>query len=145
MSKVRAEVKHTHRVTEHEVSRSIIRSLVAKLNLIDLFLWDSCFFCTTLEDWGKVFEDVLLGMPKYTTEKFDCENFAMLVSARVSERYRLNTCGVAIGDSPQGRHGFNLFIAVAYGMEALYLEPQTGEVFPLDSNSGYKAEIVIMG
>ena len=66
----------------------------------------------------------------------------MLASARTSELFKLNTCGIAIGQSPFGYHGFNLFVSDA-GL--FYLEPQTGDIYNIVENSGYKAKLAIFG
>ena len=142
MSKFITKIEHLPSITEIEMSSSQLRSLLQPLGLRELHLWDSRYFYCSHEDWGKVFTKVLLGMPKYTAEKFDCEDFAMLASARTLELFKLNTCGIAIGQSPFGYHGFNLFISDA---GPFYLEPQTGMMYPIEKSEGYKAEIAIFG
>lgn len=127
---------------ELSLSREPMRVRLAPIGASQIQLWDSAYWYLSHEDWGEVIRDVLLNMPKYTVDKFDCENFAMLTSARVSERYKLNTCGIAIGQSPWGYHGFNIFLS---NKGVFYLEPQTGDVYPIEEDSGYKAEIIIMG
>jgi len=142
MSKFIVKVEHIPNFKEYEIGR---RELVAKLEILgleSLYLWDYRYYYVSHEDWGKVFADVLLNMPEYTRDKFDCENYAMLTVARVSEKYKLNSCGMAIGQSPFGYHGFNIFLSDA-GL--FYLEPQTGDIYPVAEDSGYKAEIIIMG
>lgn len=142
MSKLVTRVDHIHSLTEYQISREGLRRKLDILGLQSLFLWDSNYWYVSLEDWGKVLKDVTFGMPAYTVDKFDCENFGMLTSARVSETYKLNTCGICVGDSPWGYHGFNIFLAED-GL--YYFEPQTGDVYPISEDSGYKAHIVIMG
>jgi len=142
MSKFIVKVEHLPSLNEHEVSR---RELVVKLEVLglkSLYLWDYCYYYVSHEDWGKVFADVLLNMPEYTRDKFDCENYSMLTVARISEKYKLNSCGIAIGQSPYGYHGFNIFLSDA-GL--FYLEPQTSMVHSIEEDSGYKAEIIILG
>ena len=141
MSLYRVKVEHLPRVTEYELSRQDLREQLRVLGLEKLYLWDNKYWYVSLEDWGRVFADVLLNMPKYTVDKFDCDDFALLTSAKVSERYQLNTCGIAIGDSPWGYHGFNVFLSEG-GL--YYLEPQDGMLYPVTEDSGYKARIVIM-
>ena len=111
------------------------------LNLEKSYFWDNLYWFISLEGWNKVLKDVTFGMPKYTADKFDCENAAMLCSARVSERYQLNTCGIAIGQSPWGEHGYNLLV---HSSGLIYFEPQTGEFIPTDDGS-YKARLAIFG
>ena len=142
MSKFVTKVEHLPTITEIDMSSSQLRNMLQPLGLRELHLWDSRYFYCSHEDWGKVLAKVLLDMPKYTAEKFDCENYAMLTSARTSELFKLNTCGITIGQSPFGYHGFNLFISDA-GL--FYLEPQTADIYSVEDNSGYKAELVIFG
>ncbi len=108
-----------------------------------VYIWDSQYWAVSLEDWKRIFNDVRSSLPKYLLDRFDCEDFAMLVMARVLERYGLNTCGVATGQVPFGYHGYNLFVA-RHDNGYFYLhvlEPQTGEIDPL----GYNKDTVIFG
>ena len=126
-----------------KLSGSQLEAQLLPLNLDHLFLWDTWYYIPTLEEWGRILKDVLFNMPAYTAEKFDCENFALLTTARVSEKYQVNTCGIAIGESPWGWHGFNILITKDAGI--YYFEPQTGDFHQVNSNSGYKAHDVILG
>ena len=141
MSKFAVKVEHTSVLKEYTLPGSDLARKLASLNLEKAYLWDSSYWHISLEDWGKVLKDVLFGMPKYTVDKFDCENFAMLVSARVSERYQLNTCGIAIGQSPWGEHGYNILV---HEDGLMYFEPQTGDFIPIKDGS-YKARLIIFG
>lgn len=142
MSEFIVKVEHIPSITGIEMTSRKLRAMLNVLGLRELHLWDSRYFYCSHEDWGKVFEKVLLDMPKYTAEKFDCENYAFLASARTSELFKLNTCGIAIGQSPMGYHGYNIFVSDA-GL--FYLEPQTAMIYDIMEDSGYKAEIVIFG
>ena len=141
MSKFAVKVKHTSVLKEYTLSGQELAGKLAALNLEKVYLWDSSYWHVSLEDWGKVLKDVLFGMPKYTVDKFDCENFAMLASARVSELYQINTCGIAIGKSPWGEHGYNILV---HEDGLMYFEPQTGDFIPIKDGS-YKARFVIFG
>jgi len=143
MSKLifRSPIEHIAAVKEYQLSGDDIQLRLAPLSLQLALLWDAQYHCVSLEDWGKIMTDVIKSMPKYTVDKFDCENFAMLTSARVSERYQLNTCGVAIGLSPWGEHGYNLLVA---NDGLIYFDPQTGDYIPIEDGS-YKARLVIFG
>ena len=146
MSKFITKVDHLPSITEIEMSSSQLRNLLQPLGLRELYLWDSRYWYTTHEDWGKAFEKVLLDMPKYTAERFDCSNFAMLASARTSELFKLNTCGICVGQSPWGYHGFCLFLSRVDNEDKLFiLEPQNGLIYPIEEPEGYKPEILIMG
>jgi hypothetical protein len=102
--------------------------------------WDSRYYYTDLKTWQRIITEVLSTKPKYTSHKFDCENYALLTSSRVAARFKLNTCGVAIGDSPFGEHGYNVIIARVEGIaRALVLEPQSGKFV----GQGYSPRTVI--
>ena len=145
MSKFLLKTEHLPSITDIEMDANQLRSMLNPLGLRELHLWDSRYFYCSHEDWGKVLVKVLLGMPKYVAEKLDCENMAMIASARTSELFKLNTLGIAIGQSPWGYHGFNLFVSRVDDENKLYyLEPQTSMVYDVTENSGYRAEIVIL-
>jgi len=139
---VNTPIEHLPKPTEYQLSGAELQVRLNPLGLEKAYLWDYNYWYISLEDWGKVLKDVLFGMPKYTTDKFDCENFAMLVSARVSERYHINTCGIAIGKSPFGYHGYNLLV---YEEGLMIFEPQNGMFYSIDNPEGYKPELVIFG
>lgn len=127
--------------TEFEISCIALQTMLSNAGMtIPCHLFDSWYYYLSHEDWGKVFREVLLNMPAYTTEKFDCDDFALLVKARVSERYHLNSVAVIIGDTPQGRHGFNMFLS-EQGLSLL--EPQTGDVFNIGER-GYIPDFAII-
>ena len=134
-------VEHLPKPVEYPLEFQEMVARLQSLRLESSYLWDYKYWCISLEDRGKVLKDVLINMPKYTVDKFDCDNFAMLCSARVSERYKLNTCGIAIGQSPWGEHGYNLLV---YPKGLIYFEPQTGDFISIE-DSGYKARLVIFG
>ena len=72
MSKFTTKIEHLPSITEIEMDASKLNSLLQPLGLRELHLWDNRYFYCSHEDWGKVFEKVLLDMPSYTAEKFDC-------------------------------------------------------------------------
>ena len=134
-------IEHLVKPKEYPLSGAELSAKLQPLGLEKVYIWDNAYWYISLEDWGKVLKDVIFGMPKYTAEKFDCENFAMLTSARVSERYQLNTCGVAIGQSPFGEHGYNILVE---DKGLTYFEPQNGDFIPVEDGS-YKARLVLFG
>ena len=91
--------KKLKKFKEYHISRAGLQSLVMQsYPAVTVFLDDNDYYYVSHEDWGKVITDVLIGMPKYTVEKFDCENFANLCRCRTSSNYKLNTMGVAVAD-----------------------------------------------
>ena len=147
MSKFIISISHIHNFKEYKMSAHSLRALLKESkSSLSTYLWDNLFYYVSLEDWGKIFDRVLTGMPRYVAEKFDCENFGMLTAARVAEKYKLNTCGLCIGGSPYGNHGYNLFVSMIDDKPAvMILEPQTGVVYSLDEPSGYNPQIVYLG
>ena len=141
-------IQHLPSFKEYEISNSGLTQLLLATypHLKKRYIWDRNYWYVAHEDWSKVFADVLLNQPKYTADKFDCEQYAMLTSSRVGERYKLNTCGVAIGDSPYGEHGYCIFVSRDGDEAKLFLlEPQNGMVYSVDEPSGYKPRLVIFG
>ena len=144
MSKFNVNVEHVPSYQEYTITSSQLKELLNRTYPgIEMHLWDNAYWYISHGDWGKVFGDVLKNFPKWTAERFDCSNYAMLCSARVSEKYKLNTCGICIGDSPMGRHGYNVFLSAGVTLDIL--EPQTGMVYHSDENSGYIPRLVIFG
>ena len=146
MSKVKVKVEHMPAFQEYVISRQTLNQKLTLLNLEALYLWDNFFWYISLEDWGKVLKDVLFGMLKYTVDKFDCDNYSLLTSAKVGERYQLNSCGIVIGSTPGGEHAWNIFLAkVDNEAKLFYCEPQDGMIFPIEEDASYKAKIIILG
>ena len=145
MSKFAVKAEHLPSITEIEMDASQLRSMLQPLGLRELHLWDNRYWYTTHEDWGKVLKKVLLDIPKYVTDRWDCEQYAMRATARAGELFLLNTLGLCIGQSPFGYHGFNMFVSEAGGAKLYYLEPQDGMIYDIMENSDYKAELVIFG
>lgn len=109
-------------------------------------IWDGYYYYLSHEDWGKVIRDVLFNMPSWTTDRFDCSNFAILCNSRVSLRYKINTMGIAIGTINYQPHGFNVFISQVDGKPQVFiLEPQTGDIYTVDEDSGFRVSYVIFG
>ncbi len=112
----------------------------------EVFVWDRIFYYIKDENWAQVVSDVLLNMPDYTASRFDCENFALLCASRVSSKYKLNSMGIAIGSNKSGPHGFNVFLT-RHDNEAQFmiLEPQNGDYYSLEDDSGYEVNKLILG
>lgn len=136
----KGEIKPTPALTEYPLTGDQVSSLCSRTK-DHVYIWDSMYYALSMEDWQTVFKDVLPSMPKYLAEKFDCEDYAFLCMTRITERYQVNTCGVAVGMSPMGYHGFNVFIEKDTDFRLHILEPQTGEIDP----PGYELDTVIFG
>ncbi len=129
-------IEHLPKPTEYPLSGDQVFQLVKDAK-DHVYIWDSNYWAISLEDWQKVFKDVFSGLPKYLAEKFDCEDFAFITMMRVTERYQINTIGVAVGQVPFGYHGYNLFVSWDNGQAKLHtLEPQNGQIDPQGYSTG---------
>ena len=140
--KIQQPVIHTPSFKEYDISG---KELQAKLEAIGLELpvrrLDSRYYYVSHEDWGIIFKDILQNMPRFVSEKWDCDDFSFLTKARVGEKYQINAIGAVIGDSPMGRHAWCLFFSE---VGLFYLEPQNGIVYSVEENSGYKGDLIII-
>ena len=104
---------------------------------------DWYYYSTTHENWGKIFKDVLWNLPPpipSEPERMDCDKYAWITKARVFERYGLSAIGLVVGDTPRGRHAYNMFRS-EHGW--FLIEPQTGDVFGV-GEEGYISDFVIL-
>lgn len=129
--------------TEYQFASNYIYLVTNALGVSDhLYMWDGTYWVLSMADWQRVIQDALASLPKYLAEKFDCEDFAFLCMSRITEKYQINGCGVAVGKSPLGYHAFNIFVAwEGDKLVAHILEPQTGSIDP----PGYSMDTVIFG
>ena len=135
------------KLAEYEITANELSQLAHTIfPMAKLELWDYRFWYVSLVDWGTIIRDVVINLPKYTIDKFDCENFGKQISCRVDAKYLLNSCAIAIGDSPMGRHGYNVFVARVDDVPKLYiLEPQTADIYAPEDESGYVPDTILVG
>ncbi|MBM4447516.1 MAG: hypothetical protein FJ023_09300 [Chloroflexi bacterium] len=69
---------------------------------------------------------------------FDCDDFAKCFAAYCRQKGLSNAIWEVWGKTPAGRHAWNVFQCAENKYE---IEPQTGEIWPLGTKSGWKAEI----
>jgi len=137
--------RESKKLTEYVITRTGLERIISRCipTVTRSIYLDDRYYCLTLEDWNPIFWKVVTGLPKYLAERFDCDDFAFVVSYRITERYGLNGCRVALGNTPMGYHAYNLFITGSG--ELFYLEPQTLEVSPVSVNTlGYITDTIIM-
>ena len=126
----------------HTIKSAAVRDKFRRFNITNIYFMDGKYWAVDLELWGELIWDILSGMPRYTTERFDCDDFSMLTKARFAERYKINGIGIAIGDSPLGYHAWNVFL-VPDENDFYFLEPQNGEVWKINENLEYQARFII--
>ncbi len=117
---------------------------IQPLNLKMMYpaLIDSKYYYSKAEDWAKVFGYIYFefDMPKYLSDTFDCDDFAVLLKGLVASFFGLNYFGVVFGKTPTGYHSYNIFRTEG-GL--LQLEPQTGDMGELGEH-GYQAEYILL-
>ena len=114
MSKIKVQqpIQHIPSFKKWAQRRS---DLVRKLRLIGVKPlctdqpMDSWIYFTDLEGWGKILWDLVFSSKLYKRDIFNCDKYALKAYITCCERYGLNSLLLAIGDMPQGRHGFNIF------------------------------------
>jgi len=112
---------------------------------------DGAYWYTDGEGWAKILPDLILKSDLYRKDIFDCDDYALKTMMTCRERYGLNGMFMVIGDTPSGRHAWNMFIirtTTGYFYELLCFEPNEG--FPFSGQAfeigehGYKPEIAIL-
>ena len=144
--KIQKPVQHIPSFKEYRISGAELREKMTALGLsIPLGMLDYWYYYTDLEGWGTVLWDLVFKSSLYRQDRFDCENYALKAMMVCAERYGLNTMAMAIGESPYGRHGFNLFY---FGEGVMLWEPNegfdwSGQPFEIGGNN-YQPEIVLI-
>ena len=147
MCKLKNWLKPPKAFVEYEITRDDLMSLIRiPYPKVQVFLDDKRYYYVSHEDWGKVIRYALLDSPAYLVDKYDCDNFSNSCRCRVSSKYKLNTMGEAVGQSPWGYHAFNLFVSSIDNEPKLFiLEPQNGDIYTVEEDSGYAVERLVMG
>jgi len=142
----RMPVNHTpsFKLIDVPSTRIVVTAIEHKLN-IPFGVLDYRYYTTDAEGWGKILYDLAFSSSLYATDKFDCENYAFKAMTVCAERYGLNTMGVALGQTPMGRHGFNIFYI---DKNFMLWEPNegyrwSGEPFKIGEN-GYIPDLILI-
>lgn len=119
-----------------------VNRLGLKLMYTTLLDYSTDYFYTDDKGWAEVFDYIyfVFDMPPYLSARMDCEDFAFLFKSLVSALFGLNYFAFIIGDSPGGKHAFNLFRT---DTGFLLFEPQLGTFFEI-GDKGYKPEWVLV-
>lgn len=144
--KLRKPIEHIPSFIEYQITAPVLRTKLETLRLrIPMGMLDWQYYYTDLEDWGKVLENLTFNSSLYKEDRFDCENYALKAMTLCAERYGLNAFGLAIGDTPRGRHGFNIFYTDSGFMlwEPNEGFPFSGSVFEI-GEFGYFPELVLI-
>lgn len=112
----RRKIRKNGEIWEPERVNQAVRD---KFDEIDIQWEDGKYIVCDVDIIEYVLEHSIVDDLKYTTEFFDCDNFAGLFKDLTAIRYHLNTIGTVVNYA--GRHAFN----VALTKQGLYVvEPQ---------------------
>ena len=143
---VRKPITHTPSIPQYSLNGLELAVKLRDLNLsIPFKMLDWTYYYTDLESWGKILYDLTFKSSLYVEDKFDCDNYALKAMTLCAERYGLNAFGMVIGDTPLGRHGFNILY---FGDDFMLFEPNegfefSGSAFPIN-DYGYQPELVLI-
>jgi len=113
---------------------TLIRKQIGKCNRM---LFDEVYYYTTIDSFREMAnKDELNSWMEWKRDWYDCDNFAISFAAHMTEIWRLNCAGIAIGvtldrktKKVTGAHAYNIVLADANGKPTLYVyEPQTDKI-----------------
>jgi len=115
---------------------------LAGMKMLYPILLDAKYYYAKAEDWANLLDYIYFkfDMPKYLVDRFDCEDWAILLKGLVSSFFGLNCFAVVFGKSPRGYHSWNVFRTEEGWLQ---LEPQTGRFFKMNERD-YKADWLLM-
>jgi len=132
-----AEFTSENKIEVKEITSDELDKIVRKQMEVSSWFWDGKIYYTDIETWRKIIRDDLIDRISWTSERFDCDNFATLFSSFMALFYGLNGAGVAIGavldnnKSVTGYHAYNVLVAEENGKVKLFVyEPQNDEIQP---------------
>jgi len=70
---------------------------------------DYWYYIPTFDDWVIIINYLKKKVPKYRTDRFDCENFADWFRVMTGDYFGINTMATVIGDHGDYKHGWNMF------------------------------------
>lgn len=148
MSKIKVQpIQHIPSFKEYSLPRENLYLAISKLGLeIPMGMFDSWYYHSDMEGWGKILWDLVFDSRLYKQDIFDCEDYAIKAFIVCRERYGLNGLAAVVGDTPYGRHGFNMFF---HGDGFMLFEPNAGFDFSMEGafeigGHGYKPELVLL-
>lgn len=151
MSKFNVSVTHKPLISSVGcLPRSVMLSVLTRSGVIwkRIKLDDFYYFAPMWSGWRKIIRYLLPKIPKYYTDRFDCDNAADWFKVHVAEEFGQNTCARVDGQADMGHgakesHAWCVFYDV--GSRFLFqLEPQTGVIMDID-NPLYTPNEIVMG
>ena len=129
--------RNAFRIKPAIITREILKTTL-KDKLPDMLCsaFDRKYYITGLSDWNNIIKHDFIDVKKYFADKFDCDDFTFLFSARAAYLYHLNSCGSVQGDVLDPQTGVkkfgHLFNIIVTPEECYLLEPQTDELIKIE-------------
>jgi len=139
-------VIHTPSFETFEIDGATLKGRLSNIGLTTpMGMLDGRYYYTTAEGWGKLLVDLMVKSDLWTSDKYDCDDYAMKARMTCIERYGLNAIAFVIGDIAEGRHAFCLIYT---GEDWLIFEPNIGfglggQAFPIGAE-GYVPDMVLV-
>ena len=150
-------VKIIHKIKDFEELGAYIHGLIKCSLECDVIPLDGKYKLVSLDTWRKIIQSDTLNLTKkWHRDVFDCDDFAIVFKAHVSEFYEINSVGIALGkiyDAKTNKfisyHAYNLIVAKNGNIELYVYEPQTDELVKAEKrtklgNCIYEIDTVII-
>lgn len=116
---------------------------------VELWWMDGRYRWLSIGDWVKVLNQIKVNEIPYAADQWDCDDFAWIMRGLMAFRYRVNGIGMVLGESPEGPHAWNIFLAGPSSPEPggrawFMIEPQTYGIAPIPPGlPGYIAKHIV--
>jgi len=158
LTKILSRIAKTiHRIEDFEEFGVYIHGIIKYRLKCNVILLDGKYKLVSLDTWKKIIRSDTLNLTKkWHRDVFDCDDFAIVFKAHVSEFYEINSVGVALGriydvktNKYVGCHAYNLIVAKNGSIELYVYEPQTDELVKAEKrtklgNCIYETDVVII-
>ena len=125
-------------LSQSELVKAFHTSLLKQLQP---WVLDTKYRAVSLEVWRLIVAYNGVDREKYTSEFFDCDNFATCLAGDVAQRWGINGIGVVLDFS--AAHAYNCALTVdtedRNALKIIVIEPQTDHLF-LDTSLPYAAK-----
>lgn len=138
-------IKKIWETTSNPVKR-IIRIL---LFLLRQWIFDILYYGATKEEFSRAVEEYKRWIDEHelewTSDRFDCDDFAVTFKAIATSILKKNSVGIAIGALYKdgrflGGHAYN--VVLFDDGSIMFFEPQTQELFEWETCDGYRYELI---
>jgi len=138
-------LKKIWKTTKNPVKK-VIRVL---LFLVRQWIFDTMYYGVTREEFSKAVQEYKKWIDEHelvwTSDRFDCDDFAVTFKAIATSILKKNSVGIAIGALYKdkqllGGHAYN--VVLFDDGTIMFFEPQTQELFEWETYDGYRYELI---